>query len=135
MSTAKKRFERERKTIEAMIALFCRDQHQSEDSLCAECASLADYAGQRLDKCPYDDSEKPTCAKCPIHCYKPDRREQIRVVMRYAGPRLLLRRPILVLRHKLDERKQTPEPPRRGRTGSGDSSDRAPGAASRKGKQ
>ena len=123
MSTAKKRFARERSTIEAMIALFCRDQHQSTDRLCAECAALAEYAGHRLDKCPYDDGEKPTCAQCPIHCYKPDRREQVRTVMRYAGPRLLLRRPILALRHKLDERKAVPERPRGGRRRAAGSSD------------
>ena len=48
----------------------------------------------RLAKCPYQE-DKTTCAKCPVHCYKPSRREQIRAVMRYAGPRMLLRHPRL----------------------------------------
>ena len=75
-------------------------------------SDLVAYAAQRLDKCPLRDN-KPTCAKCPVHCYKPARREQVQAVMRYAGPRLLLRRPILTIRHLLDERKQPPERPSR----------------------
>jgi hypothetical protein len=57
-----------------------------------------DYARTRLRKCPFQEG-KTTCAKCPIHCYKPDRREKIRAVMRYAGPRMLVRHPILALLH------------------------------------
>ncbi len=110
MKAPHKRLKRERETIERMIALFCREQHRSSGGLCAECAELAEYAKRRLDKCPFQD-EKPTCAQCPIHCYKPSRREQIRLVMRYAGPRLLFRHPVLAIRHKLDERKKPPDHP------------------------
>ena len=116
MSQPAKRRKRERKTIEAMIALYCRKQHGSNGALCEECATLADYARQRLEKCPFGD-EKPTCVKCPIHCYKPACRAQVQEVMRYAGPRLLLRRPVLTIRHLLDERKAAPEPPRRRKGG------------------
>jgi hypothetical protein len=99
---------RERKTIESMLALYCKQHHAADGSLCAECRALTDYARQRLEKCPFGD-QKPTCATCPIHCYKPACREQVREVMRYAGPRLLLRRPVLTIRHLLDERKASPE--------------------------
>ena len=115
MTKERRKLQRERKTIDAMIALFCRDKHASEGSLCVECAALAVYAWQRVEKCPYGD-DKPTCAKCSIHCYKPTRREQIREVMRYSGPRMLLHRPILTIGHMLDKRRPAPEPPRR-RTG------------------
>lgn len=109
---ARKRTQREWKTIEAMIALYCRDQHAATGGLCSECSALRDYARLRLEKCPYGEN-KPTCAKCPIHCYKPACREQVREVMRYAGPRLLLRRPILTIRHLLDDRRPAPPLPRR----------------------
>ena len=113
MGTAsRRRLERERKTIAVMIQLFCRDQHGAREGLCSDCSDLVAYAAQRLDKCPLRDN-KPTCAKCPVHCYKAARREQVQAVMRYAGPRLLLRRPILTIRHLLDERKQPPERPSR----------------------
>ncbi len=112
MNSAAKRVARERKTIEAMIRLFCREQHGAKHQLCAECAGLWSYAQQRLEKCPYGEN-KPTCVKCPIHCYKPAAREQVKAVMRYAGPRMLFRRPMLAVRHLIDERKPPPERPRR----------------------
>jgi hypothetical protein len=112
MTVSSKRTPREWRTIEAMIALYCRDHHATRGQLCPACGDLRDYARQRLEKCPYGE-QKPTCAKCPVHCYKPACREQVRQVMRYAGPRLLLRRPILTIRHLLDDRKPAPEPPRR----------------------
>jgi hypothetical protein len=55
---------------------------------------------------------KPTCAKCPIHCYKPAMKERIRDVMRYAGPRMLRRHPVLAIRHLLNGLKARPRPPR-----------------------
>jgi hypothetical protein len=58
----------------------------------------------RILKCPHKDL-KPSCAKCQIHCFRPDMRERIRAVMRFAGPRMLLRHPILSLLHYLDSRR------------------------------
>lgn len=108
----RQRFRRERKTINAMIAIFCRDHHASTTRLCPDCAALSAYADQRLDNCPFKD-DKPTCAKCPIHCYKPATREQVRTVMRYAGPRMLYRRPLLAIFHLFEGRKEPPAHPRR----------------------
>lgn len=100
------RISREMKTLNVMIALHCRAQHDAKPSLCLSCRELADYAAYRLDKCPFRD-EKPTCAKCTVHCYSPAMRERIRAVMRYAGPRMLLRHPVMAVRHLLDERTGT----------------------------
>ena len=99
---SKDRLDRERHTIRVMIAIFCRAHHGSDNALCAECQQLHDYAMQRIDKCPYRE-DKPTCAKCPTHCYRQEMRESIRRVMRYAGPRMLFSHPILTLRHYVDE--------------------------------
>lgn len=109
------RLGRERRTIKTMIALYCRDRHGGKKALCADCAKLFEYASQRLDRCPFGEG-KPTCAKCPVHCYQPQYRERIRAVMRYAGPRMPLRHPILAARHLLDaigEPKQGSTKPRR----------------------
>ncbi len=95
------RLAREWKTIRAMLQLFCRHHHGSGAPLCPECQSLLDYAGVRLERCRFG-TEKPTCAKCPVHCYQRDRRTQIKEVMRFAGPRMLWTHPILSLRHWLD---------------------------------
>jgi hypothetical protein len=68
----------------------------------------------RIDKCPFQ-AEKPTCANCPIHCYKKDRREEVREVMRYAGPRMLLRHPVLAVLHQLDGKRRVELPKRAAR--------------------
>lgn len=98
------RIEREKKTIEIMIQLYCRAHHQPADSLCDECQSLLDYALLRLEKCPFQQ-EKPTCASCPVHCYKPQMRTAVKEVMRYSGPRMLLHHPVLAVMHLFDGRK------------------------------
>jgi hypothetical protein len=103
-----KRLNREWKTMEAMMKIHCRDHHNTTMSLCAECQGLLNYANVRLDRCRFGE-DKPTCAKCPVHCYQKTRREQIRVMMRYAGPRMLWEHPILSLRHWLDGFRKAPE--------------------------
>ena len=97
------RFERERRTMEAMIAIYCRDRHGFRQALCDRCTGLLDYAEGRLDRCPFHDN-KPTCAACPIHCYRPDIRAVVKEVMRYAGPRMFYQHPYLSIRHLLDGR-------------------------------
>jgi hypothetical protein len=104
------RLRREMKTIRVMIALYCRAHHGAEAGLCEACRELCDYAEQRLEKCPYQES-KTTCAKCPAHCYKASMREKVREVMRYAGPRMALRHPVLTFYHFLDGRRKTPVKP------------------------
>ncbi|MGC8874195.1 MAG: nitrous oxide-stimulated promoter family protein [Chloroflexia bacterium] len=98
---AQGRLAREEKTVSAMIRLFCRTHHGAAEGLCAQCAALLAYARKRLARCPFGTA-KPNCAKCPIHCYRPQERERIRALMRYAGPRMLLRHPVLALLHFLD---------------------------------
>ena len=76
--------------------------------LCPEFATLLDYALRRLDSCRFGDG-KPSCRKCPVHCYRADMRERIRTVMRWAGPRMIFRHPIAATRHLLRELR-SPEP-------------------------
>lgn len=80
------------KTVKAMVEVYCHDHHGTKRDLCSECHELLEYAEVRLDRCPYGEN-KPTCNKCPIHCYKPEPKEQMRLVMRYSGPRMLLKHP------------------------------------------
>jgi hypothetical protein len=104
------RIAREFKTAEAMIRLYCRDHHEGKDGMCPACTDLLSYAGKRLEACPYG-KDKPTCAQCPIHCYRAEMREQIREVMRYAGPRMLWRHPVLAAFHLADGRLKAPARP------------------------
>jgi len=95
------RIQREEKTVSAMIELYCRAHHPVADVPCAKCSELRDYALARLDRCPFA-AKKPTCAKCPIHCYRADMRVRIKEAMRYSGPRMLRRHPLLAAMHQLD---------------------------------
>lgn len=85
-------------TLSALISLYCHKKHGTVNGLCEECASLRDYAVGRLEHCIFLP-QKPTCARCPVHCYSPLRRQQIRQVMRYAAPRFYLFRPTLAVKH------------------------------------
>ena len=106
-NSASKRLVRELRTMTAMVQCYCHGNHATNASLCAECEGLLDYATVRLDRCRFG-SEKPTCANCPVHCYQHERREQIKTVMRYAGPRMLWQHPVLSLRHWLDGFRKAP---------------------------
>jgi hypothetical protein len=112
-----RRRDRELRTLQLMIGMHCRDRHAG-DPLCVECAALAGYAARRLERCVFG-AAKPTCANCKVHCYSADMRERVRAVMRYAGPRMLLRHPILGIAHVIDGRRLAPElPGRKERVGS-----------------
>jgi hypothetical protein len=100
---------RELRTIEAMSRMYCRHHHGGPE-LCAECSELHDYARRRLERCVFGDA-KPTCANCTVHCYKPDMRERVRVMMRWAGPRMLLRHPVIAVLHLIDGRRPAPRLP------------------------
>lgn len=109
-----RRVRRELKTVRAMIGIHCRGLHGGGRDLCTDCEALWQYARQRVDRCPFR-LDKPTCLKCPVHCYRPEMRERIRTVMRYAGPRMSWRHPVLTLFHFLDGRKPPPPSPARER--------------------
>jgi hypothetical protein len=102
-----KRMKREKKTIQCMVDIYCKGNHKTHGELCADCQQFKEYALMRLDKCPFQD-KKTTCGKCLIHCYKPDMKLQVRKVMRYSGPRLLLYHPTLALHHAWDSRRKPP---------------------------
>lgn len=98
--------EKEMRVVTLMIARYCRGKHGSKrHALCAECAQLLEYVRLRRSKCPFGDA-KPFCSNCRIHCYKPEMREAIRAVMRYAGLRIVFRHPVLATRHLLQSKKQ-----------------------------
>ncbi len=88
----------EKTTVAQMIRIYCRGVHGTRKGLCPQCKALQEYAHQRIDRCPFG-AAKPICAACEIHCYKKDMREQIREVMRYAGPRMPLHHPLAAIRH------------------------------------
>jgi len=101
------RMKRERQTVEYMIDIYCRDHHRTRGKLCDECRELAVYTLFRLKNCPFQEN-KTTCGNCPIHCYKPNMREKIRGVMRYAGPRMIRHHPLMAVGHMIDGLRKEP---------------------------
>jgi hypothetical protein len=104
------RIDREKRTIEAMVRVYCSDHHRGPDGLCPECDKLLDYAKRRLGGCLFQEA-KPVCNKCSVHCFSPKMRARVQAVMRYSGPRMLFRHPILSLRHLVDKFRKVPTLP------------------------
>ena len=107
MAESGPRIRRERRTVAAMIRLYCHKKHGSRETLCDECQAIHDYAMARLERCPFKE-RKSTCARCRVHCYRQPMRSRIRDIMRFSGPRMLLWHPVLAIRHLLDGRRPPP---------------------------
>lgn len=103
MSRLECRREREKRTVSLMIRLYCRKKHGTRGELCAECQELLDYAFLRVDRCPFMET-KTFCSNCRVHCYKANMREHIREVMRFSGPRMIFRHPVMAVRHIIENR-------------------------------
>lgn len=103
------RREREMRTISQMIAIYCEANHECADRtetahcgerICPECKVMDDYAILRTLRCRKMDV-KTSCEECGNHCYKPDMRESVRAIMRFAGPRMITKHPVAAIRHLL----------------------------------
>ena len=101
--------DREARTLATMVGLSCREQHGLGE-LCPDCKEMLDYALERLARCPFQEA-KTTCAKCRVHCYRPAMRARVRAVMRYSGPRMTYRHPVLAMRHFIDGLRRQPGQP------------------------
>ncbi len=91
------------KVLSDFVAVFCREKHKGEPKealkttderlagalgtrhlmLCQDCSKLLYHGIAKRLLCPYDP--KPTCRKCPTHCYAPGYREKMRGVMKFSG--------------------------------------------------
>jgi hypothetical protein len=90
-----------------MLGIYCRAHHLPKDEFCSHCRTLFLYAEDRLTSCPFQEG-KTTCVKCKVHCYSPAKRDEIKKVMRYSGPRILCHRPLLSILHVIDGLRNKP---------------------------
>lgn len=104
MANTGPRIKREKQTISDMIKIYCRKQHGTKGELCSECRELMDYAMARLDHCKFGE-EKAVCGKCTVHCYKPEMRQRVVSVMKFAGPKMVWYHPFSAIRHLIESRK------------------------------
>ncbi len=91
------RIENEKRIVEVMIRIYCRNK-EGNIVLCKSCSELLIYAFDRLNHCPFGEN-KSSCKNCLVHCYKPLMRMQMRTVMRYAGPRMIIYEPFEFIKH------------------------------------
>ncbi len=108
MPVESRRLQRERRTIQMMIEMYCRGNHVPAEGLCVDCQGMLAYAMQRIERCPFK-ADKPTCAKCTVHCYQPKMRARVREIMRYSGPRMLAHYPLLAIAHLFDQLTHPPK--------------------------
>lgn len=90
---AEKKREFEKQVVSEMIGLYYKKNPNPKEQ-----EELTRYALMRIDRCPFMET-KTFCSRCRVHCYQKEKREQIRMVMRYAGPRMLFHHPIMAVRH------------------------------------
>ncbi len=106
-SMKRSRIAREKKTVSVMVGIYCTGNHMTR-TICGECRELLDYSMKRLDKCVFSEA-KPACSRCRVHCYGNEMRDRMRAVMRYSGPRMAFRHPVLTILHSIDSRARPPE--------------------------
>ena len=99
MEVEKKRQEEEFMITE-MMHIFCKKKHKHKDGLCSECEDLLNYAIGKTRKCPFMET-KTFCSACKVHCYEAKRRMEIKEVMKFSGPRILLVHPIIAIKHMM----------------------------------
>jgi hypothetical protein len=80
-----------------MVKIYCRECHHQAE-LCQECKNLLGYAHLRIDRCLFGH-DKPPCKDCPVHCYSPKMREKVKEVMRFSGPKMIYKHPVMAIMH------------------------------------
>lgn len=106
MKDIQQKREREKEMVSLMIRIYCNGNHGTKgNALCKDCVLLNEYARLRSDKCPFMEM-KTFCLNCRVHCYKPDMREQIKEVMRFSGPRMMLYDPMAAIRHVIESKRE-----------------------------
>ena len=78
-----------KKLLSIMIGIYCRGNHGGNDGNQKRIVRFLQKTGGICTfpdrKCPFMET-KTFCSACKVHCYAKEQREQIRAVMRYAGP-------------------------------------------------
>jgi hypothetical protein len=93
---------KEKILFKKMLVIYCKDHHHGTLP-CPSCQDLMAYAERRIDGCVHG-SNKPFCSQCTVHCFQMDQRNQVKTMMRYSGPRMLLHAPLDAFRHLIKSR-------------------------------
>jgi len=58
-NTEHPRIKREKKTIHAMVKIYCEDKHNTKEELCSDCTEFIEYARIRLSKSLFRKTRQP----------------------------------------------------------------------------
>ncbi len=87
----------EKKTIEKVIEIYCNHKHDIPHGLCDDCSELLGDAIHLINKCQH--KPKPACGACKTNCFSSDQRKKMKGIMKYSGPKMLFRHPVLTINH------------------------------------
>lgn len=92
---------KEKENIRKTFGVYCNKHHEKKSNkLCPRCTALLATVFTKIDRCPYGIT-KPICDRCDTPCFGDKATRDFLTIMRGAGSGMLLRHPIMTIRHKL----------------------------------
>ena len=101
MTEKTEKIKMKKEIISLMVKLYCQKKH-TDKILCPQCKDLLNYCFERLESCP-EKLDNFFCNNCQINCFAQKQQDEIRKVMRFAGPRMLFYHPPLVVKFLLSK--------------------------------
>lgn len=92
---------KEKETIQKSFGIYCKANHDvpSDKKLCSKCTALLTNVMIKIGRCPYGKT-KPNCDACKNPCFGDAQTKQFREIMSGSKTKMLLKHPIMAIRHK-----------------------------------
>ena len=92
---------KEKENIKKTFRVYCHKEHgTSGDKLCPKCTALLATIMTKMNRCPYGIT-KPICDRCERPCFSKSQTVEFRKIMSSTQKSMLLRHPIMTIKHKL----------------------------------
>ena len=92
---------KEKENIRKTFGVYCKKHHSpKEGKLCPSCTALLATVFTKIDRCPYGIT-KPICDRCENPCFSKSQNIEFRKIMTANQKSMLLRHPIMTIKHKL----------------------------------
>lgn len=93
---------KEKEIIRKTFGVYCQSHHKTADgkTLCPKCTALLATVMLKIQRCPYGIT-KPICERCDRPCFGAKPTEEFRAIMSGSQKRMLLKHPVMTLKHKL----------------------------------
>ena len=92
---------KEKANIKKTFGVYCHKEHGTEgDKLCPKCTALLATVLMKMNRCPYGIT-KPICDRCESPCFSKSQNIEFRKIMTANQKSMLLRHPIMTIKHKL----------------------------------